>query len=39
VKALIVGGAVERAIVSGLREHLAAEVAAVDRYLAGDRGQ
>jgi len=38
VKALIVGGAVERAIVSGLREHLAAEVAAVDRYLAGDRG-
>ncbi|HEX5946520.1 MAG TPA: DUF2505 family protein [Acidimicrobiales bacterium] len=34
VKALVVGGAVERAIVSGLREHLADEVAVVDRYIA-----
>ncbi len=34
VKALLVGGAVERAIVSGLREHLAGEVAIVDRYVA-----
>jgi len=34
VKALIVGGAVERAIVSGLREHLAGEVALVERYVA-----
>ena len=34
VRALIVGGAVERAIVSGLKEHLAAEVALVDRYIA-----
>lgn len=36
VKALVVGGAVERAIVSGLREHLADEVAVVDRFVAGD---
>jgi hypothetical protein len=35
VKALIVGGAVERAIVSGLREHLAGEVAVVERFAAG----
>jgi hypothetical protein len=34
VKALVVGGAVERAIVSGLRDHLADESAAVDRFLA-----
>ena len=34
VKALLVAGAVERAIISGLEEHLAAEVAAVERYLA-----
>jgi Protein of unknown function (DUF2505) len=34
VKALIVGGAVERAIVSGLREHLAGEVALVEQYVA-----
>ena len=34
VKALLVASAVERAIVSGLEEHLAAEVAAVERYLA-----
>jgi hypothetical protein len=34
VKALVVGGAVERAIVSGLREHLADEVAVVDRFAA-----
>jgi hypothetical protein len=32
VKALVVGGAVERAIVSGLREHLVDEVAIVDRF-------
>jgi hypothetical protein len=30
-----VGGAVERAIVSGLREHLAAEVAVVERFVDG----
>jgi hypothetical protein len=35
VTAPIVGGAVERAIVSGLRDHLAAEVGAVERFLAG----
>ncbi len=35
VKALVVGGAVERAIVSGLREHLVDEVAIVDRFAAG----
>lgn len=34
VKALLVAGAVEGAIVSGLREHLAAEVAVVEAYLA-----
>jgi hypothetical protein len=33
VRALVVGGAVERAIVSGLREHLAAEVAVVERFV------
>jgi hypothetical protein len=33
VKALVVGGAVERAIVSGLREHLAAESPLVDRVV------
>lgn len=33
VRAVVVGGAVERAIVSGLREHLAAEVDVVERYL------
>jgi hypothetical protein len=35
VKALVVGGAVERAIVSGLRDHLADEAGAVDRFVAG----
>jgi hypothetical protein len=35
VRALVVGGAVERAIVSGLREHLADEVAIVDRVAGG----
>lgn len=35
VKAPLVGGAVERAIVSGLREHLDAEVAVVEAFLAG----
>ena len=35
VKALLVASTVERAIISGLEEHLAAEVAAVERYLAG----
>ena len=34
VRALVVGGAVERAIVSGLSEHLVDEVQVVDRYLA-----
>lgn len=34
VKALVVGGAVERAIVSGLREHLDAEAPVVDRAAA-----
>lgn len=38
VRALVVGGAVERAIVSGLREHLAAEVLVVDRFIAGGHG-
>jgi hypothetical protein len=38
VKALAVGGAVERAIVSGLREHLDAEVAVVDRFVASAAG-
>lgn len=33
VRALLVGGAVENAIVSGLREHLAAEVAVVEAFL------
>lgn len=36
VRALLVAGAVEGAIVSGLREHLADEVAAVEAFLAGD---
>ncbi len=35
VKAFLVAGAVERAIVSGLEEHLAAEVAVVEAHLAG----
>jgi hypothetical protein len=35
VRAVVVGGAVERAIVSGLREHLAAEVAVVERFVDG----
>lgn len=34
VKALLVAGAVEGAIVSGLREHLDDEIAVVDAYLA-----
>jgi hypothetical protein len=34
VRAPLVGGAVERAIVSGLREHLDAEVAVVEAFLA-----
>jgi hypothetical protein len=34
VRALVVGPLVERAIVSGLREHLDAEVGVVERYLA-----
>ena len=38
VKARFVGGAVERAIVSGLREHLADEVALVDRFADGIAG-
>jgi hypothetical protein len=38
VKALVVGGAVERAIVSGLREHLVGEVAVVDRFVADSTG-
>ncbi len=35
VKALLVGGAVEGAIVSGLREHLEDEVPVVDAFLVG----
>jgi hypothetical protein len=35
VKAPFVGGAVERAIVSGLRERMDDEVAVLERYLAG----
>jgi hypothetical protein len=35
VRALLVAGAVEGAIVSGLREHLDDEVAVVEAYLAG----
>jgi hypothetical protein len=35
VRAPLVGAAVERAIVSGLREHLDAEVAVVETFLAG----
>ncbi|HZM30533.1 MAG TPA: DUF2505 family protein [Acidimicrobiales bacterium] len=38
VRALIVGGAVERAIVSGLKEYLADEVALVDRFVADHAG-
>lgn len=37
VKALIVGAAVERAVVSGLKEHLAEEVARVDEFVADHR--
>jgi hypothetical protein len=36
VQALLVGGRVEQAIVSGLAEYLEAEAPAVDRYLAGE---
>lgn len=35
VRALLVGGAVENAIVSGLREHLVDEVALVQSFLSG----
>ena len=35
VKALLVGGAVEGAIVSGLEEHLVDEVPVVERFVAG----
>jgi hypothetical protein len=35
VKAPLVAGAVERAIVSGLREHLPGEAEVVDRFIAG----
>lgn len=35
VKVLLVGGSVERAIVSGLREHQDAEVAIVEKWLGG----
>ncbi len=38
VRAPLVGGAVERAIVSGLEEHLTDEVALVERWLAGATG-
>ena len=38
VKALVVGSAVERAIVSGLREHLVDEAPVVDRYVADHTG-
>ena len=38
VKALLVAGAVEGAIVSGLEEHLVDEVPVVERYLAAQRG-
>ena len=37
VRALVVGGAVERAIVSGLREYLVAEAGAVDRFASAAR--
>ncbi len=36
VRAPLVGGAVERAIVSGLHEHLAEEAPLVDRYVSGE---
>ncbi len=35
VQALLVAGAVEQAIVSGLREHLADEVRIVEAFVAG----
>lgn len=38
VKALLVAGAVEGAIVSGLREHLSDEVPVVERFLADQAG-
>ncbi|HET6954791.1 MAG TPA: DUF2505 family protein [Acidimicrobiales bacterium] len=38
VKALVVGPAVERAIVSGLREYLSGEAPLVDRYAASHTG-
>jgi len=37
VRALVVGGTVERAIVSGLREYLQAEAGAVDRFTSATR--
>jgi hypothetical protein len=37
VRALVVGGAVERAIVSGLREYLEAEAGAVTRFVSARR--
>jgi hypothetical protein len=37
VRALVVGGAVERAIVSGLREYLEAEARAVTRFVSARR--
>jgi hypothetical protein len=37
VKALLVSGKVEQAIISGLEEYLVAEAPAVDRYLARER--
>jgi hypothetical protein len=36
VRALVVGAAVERAIVSGLREHLTAEVPLVEEFVAAE---
>jgi hypothetical protein len=38
VRVPIVGGSVERAIVSGLRQHLARETGLVERFLADGRG-
>lgn len=35
VRVPLVGGAVERAIVSGIEEHLSAEIPVVERYLTG----
>jgi hypothetical protein len=36
VRVPIVGGAVERAIISGMREHLTEEISVVESFLAGD---